>query len=65
MRRALILVVSGLVAAVLGILSVGGLAAATTATETEAVTEAENLQREAERAEEPDPYQPEVYGGRG
>ncbi|WP_025619812.1 hypothetical protein [Salinispora cortesiana] len=64
MRKALTLAVSGLVAAVLGILSLGGLAAATTATEEEAVAEAQELIEEAKQADEPDPYAPEIYGSR-
>ncbi|WP_018723888.1 hypothetical protein [Salinispora fenicalii] len=64
MRKALTLVVSGLVAAVLGILSLGGLAAATTATEEEAVAKAQELIEKAKQANEPDPYTPEIYGSR-
>lgn len=64
MRKALTLVVTGLVAAVLGILALGGLAAAATATETEAVTEARNASEAAKRAGKKDPYAPEVYGNR-
>ena len=64
MRKALTLVVSGLVAAVLGILALGGLAAAATATEDEAVAEARSLSEAAKRAGQKDPYAPEVYGNR-
>lgn len=64
MRKALTLVVTGLVAAVLGILSLGGLAAATTATEEEAVAKAEELIEKAKQANEPDPYAPAIYGSR-
>ncbi|WP_018812937.1 hypothetical protein [Salinispora pacifica] len=64
MRKALTLVVTGLVAAVLGILSLGGLAAATTATEEEAVSQAEELIEKAKQANEPDPYTPAIYGSR-
>ncbi|NJP34965.1 hypothetical protein [Micromonospora thermarum] len=64
MRKALTLVVTGLVAAVLGILALGGLAAAATATEAEAVTEARNASEAAKRAGKQDPYAPEVYGNR-
>ncbi|WP_018221697.1 hypothetical protein [Salinispora pacifica] len=64
MRKALTLVVTGLVAAVLGILSLGGLAAATTASEEEAVSQAEELIEKAKQANEPDPYTPAIYGSR-
>lgn len=64
MPKALTLAITGLVAAVLGILSLGGLAAATTATEEEAVARAEELIEKAKEANEPDPYVPEIYGSR-
>lgn len=64
MRKALTLAVTGLVAAVLGFLSLAGLAAATTATEEEAVAKAEELIEKAKQANEPDPYAPEIYGSR-
>ncbi|ABP52677.1 hypothetical protein [Salinispora tropica] len=64
MRKALTLVVTGLVAAMLGILSVGGLAAATTATEEEAAVKAQELIEKAKQANERDPYAPEIYGSR-
>ncbi|MEV7330588.1 hypothetical protein [Micromonospora sp. NPDC093244] len=64
MRRALTLAVSGLVAALLGILALGGLSAAATATDEEAATEAKNVSEAAKRNGKQDPYAPEVYGNR-
>ncbi|WCN81362.1 hypothetical protein [Micromonospora sp. LH3U1] len=64
MRRALTLVVSGLVAALLGILALGGLSAAATATDEEAASEAKIVSEAAKRAGKKDPYAPEVYGVR-
>ncbi|MER7892007.1 hypothetical protein ABTX15_19525 [Micromonospora sp. NPDC094482] len=64
MRRTLTLVVSGLVAALLGILALGGLSAAATATDAEAAREAKNVSEAAKRAGKQDPYAPESYGVR-
>ncbi|MET8123757.1 hypothetical protein [Micromonospora sp. NPDC005189] len=64
MRRALTLVVSGLVAALLGILALGGLSAAATATDKEAASEAKIVSDAAKRAGKKDPYAPAVYGER-
>ncbi|NYT92663.1 hypothetical protein [Salinispora sp. H7-4] len=64
MHKAVTLVVTGLMAAVLGMLSLAGLAAATTATEEEAVAKAEELIEKAKQANEPDPYTPAIYGSR-
>ncbi|MGV9762862.1 hypothetical protein [Micromonospora tulbaghiae] len=64
MRRALTLVVSGLVAALLGILALGGISAAATATAEEAAAEARSASEAAKKAGKPDPYAPEVYGNR-
>lgn len=64
MRRALTLAVSGLVAALLGILALGGISAAATATDEEAASEAKLVSDAAKRAGKKDPYAPEVYGDR-
>ncbi|MEH1028076.1 hypothetical protein V6W11_10045 [Micromonospora profundi] len=64
MRRALTLVVSGLVAALLGILALGGLSSAATSTDEEAATQARNVSEAAKRAGKQDPYAPEAYGNR-
>ncbi|MCG5461065.1 hypothetical protein AB0K35_08775 [Micromonospora sp. NPDC053740] len=64
MRRALTLVVSGLVAALLGILALGGISAAATATDEEAAKEAKLVTEAAKRAGKKDPYAPAVYGDR-
>ncbi|MGC4866581.1 hypothetical protein ACLQ3B_14240 [Micromonospora sp. DT53] len=64
MRRALTLVVSGLVAALLGILALGGISAAATATDEEAASEAKLASDAAKRAGKKDPYAPAVYGDR-
>ncbi|MEW2445835.1 hypothetical protein [Micromonospora marina] len=64
MRRALTLVVSGLVAALLGVLALGGLSAAATATAEEAAAEARSASEAAKKAGKQDPYAPEVYGNR-
>ncbi|MGC4895172.1 hypothetical protein [Micromonospora sp. DT31] len=64
MRRALTLVVSGLVAALLGVLALGGISAAASATAEEAAAEARKASEAAKRDGKPDPYAPEVYGTR-
>ncbi|MET8361734.1 hypothetical protein [Micromonospora sp. NPDC005171] len=64
MRRALTLAVSGLVAALLGILALGGISAAATATDEEAAKEAKQVSEAAKRAGKKDPYAPAVYGDR-
>ena len=58
MRRALTLVVSGLVAALLGILALGGISAAATAADEEAASEAKLVSEAAKRAGKKDPYAP-------
>ncbi|MFC4019335.1 hypothetical protein ACFOW4_15500 [Micromonospora sp. GCM10011542] len=62
MRRSMTLVASGLVAALLGILALGGISAAATATEAEAAAEARSASEAAKQAGKQDPYAPEVYG---
>ncbi|MEW2384936.1 hypothetical protein AB0873_23010 [Micromonospora sp. NPDC047707] len=62
MRKALTLLVSGLVAALLGVLALGGVAAAATTTDVEAAQEAKSVREAAQRAGKQDPYAPTVYG---
>ncbi|MFC0002552.1 hypothetical protein [Micromonospora siamensis] len=64
MRRSLTLVASGLVAAVLGILALGGISAAATATDAEAAREARMASEAAKQAGKPDPWAPVDYGTR-
>ncbi|MCM0674915.1 hypothetical protein NCC78_09450 [Micromonospora phytophila] len=64
MRKTVTLLVSGLVAAVLGVLALGGVAAAATTTDVEAAQEAKSAREAAQKAGKPDPFAPEVYGTR-
>ncbi|WP_200210125.1 hypothetical protein [Micromonospora coerulea] len=64
MRKALTLLVSGLVAALLGVLALGGVAAAATSSAEEAKDAAKSAREAAQKAGKPDPFTPEIYGTR-
>ncbi|SCL15163.1 hypothetical protein GA0070624_0636 [Micromonospora rhizosphaerae] len=64
MRKTLTLLVSGLIAALLGVLALGGVAAAATTTPEEAAQAAKNAREAAQRAGKQDPYAPQLYGSR-
>lgn len=64
MRKTLTLLVSGLVAALLGVLALGGVAAAATTTAEEAAQSAKSAREAAQRAGKPDPFTPQLYGTR-